>query len=79
MSELAVQFAWKIDLCKMDEDIGEKKLRDKKEKDIFLLEHLLSDFQIFKHMEKDVVIWISSLIVYSDVFYDGKAKIFLTG
>lgn len=47
MSKLAGQFAWKIDLCKMDEDTGEKKLRDKKEKDIFLLERLLSDFQTY--------------------------------
>lgn len=63
----------------MDEDTGEKKLRDKKEKDIFLLERLLSDFQIFKHMGKNVVTWISSLIVYCDVFYNGKAKNFLRG
>lgn len=63
----------------MGEDVGEEKLRDKKEKDIFLLEHLLSDFQIFKDTGKNVVIWISSLIVYCAVFYDGKAKLFLKG
>lgn len=29
----------------MDEDDGDEKLRDKEKKNIFLLEHLLSDFQ----------------------------------
>lgn len=56
----------------MDEVVGDEKLRDKKEKDIFLLKHLLPDFQIFKHMGKNVVTQISSLIVYCAVFYDGN-------